>query len=38
MAKLAADIASGAWHQRNAAILGLEELDLGYRLILSSSG
>ena len=33
--RLAADLASGAWHQRYAALLELEELDLGYRLVSS---
>jgi SAM-dependent methyltransferase len=32
---LRADLESGAWAQRNAAILGLDELDLGYRLLVA---
>jgi SAM-dependent methyltransferase len=31
--QLAADLASGAWHERNGAILGRNEMDLGYRLV-----
>lgn len=30
--RLRADLASGTWHARNAHLLALEELDLGYRL------
>ena len=33
MERLRADLESGAWARRNAAILELEELDVGYRLI-----
>ena len=33
MVRLAADLASGAWAQRNTDILDAEELDLGYRLL-----
>lgn len=29
------DLESGAWHERNAALLGLDELDLGYRLLVA---
>jgi SAM-dependent methyltransferase len=29
------DLGSGAWARRNAALLELEELDLGYRLVIS---
>ena len=32
---LRADLESGAWARRNAAILGLDELDLGYRLLVA---
>ncbi|HEY3188364.1 MAG TPA: SAM-dependent methyltransferase, partial [Solirubrobacteraceae bacterium] len=32
---LRADLASGAWRERNAAILDLDELDLGYRLLVT---
>jgi SAM-dependent methyltransferase len=34
--RLAADLRSGAWHERNAHLLELEELDLGYRLLVTS--
>jgi SAM-dependent methyltransferase len=33
--KLRADLESGEWARRNADILGREELDLGYRLIIA---
>ena len=33
MARLARDLDSGEWHRRNADILELEALDLGYRLV-----
>ncbi len=29
------DLESGAWHERNAELLGLDELDLGYRLLVA---
>ena len=35
MDRLAADLASGAWHERNAALLDLDELDGGYRLVVA---
>jgi SAM-dependent methyltransferase len=35
VAALRADLASGAWHERNAGLLDLEELDLGYRLLVA---
>jgi SAM-dependent methyltransferase len=35
MARLRDDLASGEWAQRNAAILDEDELDLGYRLLVS---
>jgi hypothetical protein len=35
MAALRADLESGEWERRNALILELEELDLGYRLIVA---
>jgi hypothetical protein len=35
MSRLRADLESGEWTRRNAEILDLEELDLGYRLIVS---
>jgi SAM-dependent methyltransferase len=36
-AALAADLASGRWHERNAAIVELPELDLGARLLIAES-
>ena len=33
---LRADLASGAWRRRNAALLDLDEVDLGYRLVVST--
>jgi SAM-dependent methyltransferase len=38
LARLKADLESGEWHRRNAALLELEELDLGYRLVVAGSG
>jgi hypothetical protein len=35
LARLRADIESGAWGRRHADLLELEELDLGYRLLVS---
>jgi len=35
MAALRADLASGEWERRNADILELDELDLGYRLLVA---
>jgi SAM-dependent methyltransferase len=32
---LAADLQSGRWHRRNGHLLALEELDLGYRLLVA---
>ena len=32
---LRADLESGAWRRRNADIVGLDELDLGYRLLVT---
>jgi SAM-dependent methyltransferase len=32
---LRADLESGAWHDRHAELLRLEELDLGYRLVIA---
>jgi SAM-dependent methyltransferase len=34
-ARLEADLASGAWHDRHADLTGLESVDLGYRLLVS---
>jgi len=33
--RLRADLDSGEWERRNADLLGLEELDLGYRLVVA---
>lgn len=33
--RLAADLESGAWHERHGGLLGLDELDLGYRLVVA---
>jgi SAM-dependent methyltransferase len=33
LTRLRADLDSGEWHRRNAGLLDLEELDLGYRLV-----
>jgi SAM-dependent methyltransferase len=35
VARLRADLASGAWHARHADLLDLDELDLGYRLLVA---
>jgi hypothetical protein len=35
IARLAADLDSGDWHRRNRALLEMEELDLGYRLLVA---
>jgi SAM-dependent methyltransferase len=35
LARLSADLRSGEWHRRNAALLELDELDLGYRLLVA---
>ena len=37
MRKLADDLTSGAWQQRHADLLALDELDAGYRLVVSDS-
>jgi hypothetical protein len=34
-AALRADLESGAWHERHRDLLDLDELDLGYRLLVS---
>jgi SAM-dependent methyltransferase len=36
--RLADDIRSGAWAERHADLLALDELDLGYRLLVSGEG
>ncbi len=38
VSRLRDDLDSGAWQQRNADLLDLEELDLGYRLLLAEVG
>jgi SAM-dependent methyltransferase len=35
VAALRRDLDSGAWHERNRDLFGLDELDLGYRLLVS---
>jgi SAM-dependent methyltransferase len=35
VARLSADLQSGEWRRRNAALVELEELDLGYRLLVA---
>lgn len=35
--RLAADLDSGEWERRNGALLELEELDLGYRLVVAEA-
>jgi hypothetical protein len=35
VAALRADLESGAWRERNRDLLELDELDLGYRLLVS---
>lgn len=37
LTRLRADLDSGAWHERHADLLGLEELDLGYRLLIAGT-
>ena len=34
LARLAADLSSGAWHDRHRDLLELAELDVGYRLVV----
>jgi SAM-dependent methyltransferase len=36
--RLAADLRSGKWHERHAELLGREQLDTGYRLLISDHG
>ena len=38
IARLRADLASGAWHERNAGLLDAAALDLGYRLVIAGQG
>ena len=35
LSRLAADLESGEWRRRNAALLDLDDLDLGYRLVVA---
>lgn len=35
LARLAADLESGVWERRNAGLFDLDEVDLGYRLLVS---
>lgn len=37
IARLDADLRSGAWHEKHADLLELDELDLGYRLLIAGS-
>jgi hypothetical protein len=32
--RLAADLASGTWHRRHADLLGRQDMDYGYRLLI----
>jgi SAM-dependent methyltransferase len=36
MRKLARDLEDGSWHRRHADLLSLDELDLGYRLVVAT--
>jgi hypothetical protein len=36
LVRLAADLASGRWHDEHAELLDLDELDLGYRLVTAA--
>lgn len=38
LARLEQDLRTGAWAERHADLLALEELDLGYRLLVSGAG
>jgi SAM-dependent methyltransferase len=35
MQRLHRDLEDGTWHERNRALLGLEDIDLGYRLVVA---
>lgn len=35
MARLAADLANGTWHRKYGHLLALDELDLGYRILIA---
>jgi SAM-dependent methyltransferase len=36
--RLRADLESGVWHERHGDLLGLDELDLGYKLVIAEFG
>lgn len=36
LARLAADLDSGAWHRRHGDLLGSDSLDCGYRLLIAT--
>jgi len=36
--RLRADLGSGAWHERHGDLLALDELDLGYKLVIAEFG
>ncbi|HEX8358860.1 MAG TPA: class I SAM-dependent methyltransferase [Longimicrobium sp.] len=38
LARLAADLASGAWHHRHGHLLDADALDLGYRIVIAHLG
>jgi hypothetical protein len=38
LAQLEEDLRTGAWAERHADLLELDELDLGYRLLVSGEG
>jgi SAM-dependent methyltransferase len=38
LARLRADLDSGAWHERNAELVGRDALDLGFRLVVAEYG
>jgi len=35
LARLRADLATGAWHERHGHLLAEDTLDLGYRLVVA---
>jgi hypothetical protein len=37
LTRLATDLESGEWQRRNAELLDLDELDLGYRLVIAGT-
>jgi len=37
VARLSGDLASGEWRRKNGYLLELDELDLGYRVIVAGS-